>query len=269
MKLFTDLKWGTRDPVAFKDSQLGLVRLRAYGNYTLQIIQPLLFINGLSGTLGTFDTHNITDYLDQLIVSRFNDYLGEKLDSLFNLPGQYQVFAEGLKERLQDDFGKFGLRLTQLIIGAITPPPEVQKAIDDKSKLGLFNDLDALAKMKGAMAIQDAANNPGTAGMGVGLMMPAMLSQYFENKQQKPSSQQCPDCGTTVNADAQFCTQCGHQFVVFVKCSECGRNLPAYAKFCLRCGAKVGQDAKKKCVKCGFVNLAHSVFCNQCGEKLE
>ena len=28
MKVFPNLKWGTRDPVAFKDSELGLVRLR-------------------------------------------------------------------------------------------------------------------------------------------------------------------------------------------------------------------------------------------------
>ena len=33
MKVFTNLKWGTRDPVAFKDEQLGLIRLRAFGMF--------------------------------------------------------------------------------------------------------------------------------------------------------------------------------------------------------------------------------------------
>ena len=49
-KVFTNLKWGTRDPVAFKDSKLGLVRLRAFGMFNLQIVQPLLFINSMTGT---------------------------------------------------------------------------------------------------------------------------------------------------------------------------------------------------------------------------
>ncbi len=34
MKVFTTMKWGTKDPVVFKDSELGMVRLRAFGNFT-------------------------------------------------------------------------------------------------------------------------------------------------------------------------------------------------------------------------------------------
>jgi len=269
MKIFTDMKWGTRDPVAFRDSELGLVRLRAYGSFAIQIVQPLLFINSLSGTVAGFGTRDITDYLEQMIVSRFNDHLGEKLDTLVNLPGTYQQLADGLVNRLRDDFAKFGLALSQLYIGAITPPPEVQKAIDDKSKLGLFSDLDALTKMKAAMALGDAAQNTGAAGTGIGLMMPAMLSRSLEpQRAAEIATQKCPDCGAASGADAQFCPQCGHQFVVFVKCTQCGHNLPAYAKFCLSCGAEVGKDVKKKCGTCGFENLPNSVFCNQCGEKL-
>jgi membrane protease subunit (stomatin/prohibitin family) len=41
MKVFTNLKWGTRDPVAFKDSELGLIRLRAFGVFNLRVVQPL------------------------------------------------------------------------------------------------------------------------------------------------------------------------------------------------------------------------------------
>ncbi|MBW1990338.1 MAG: SPFH domain-containing protein, partial [Deltaproteobacteria bacterium] len=52
MKTFTDLKWGTRDPVAFKDSELGLIRLRAFGNFNVHVTQPILFINRLVGTQG-------------------------------------------------------------------------------------------------------------------------------------------------------------------------------------------------------------------------
>ena len=183
MKVFPNLKWGTRDPVAFKDSELGLVRLRAHGVFNLQVVQPVLFINSLVGTMGKYTTEEIEEYLKRVIVSRLNDYLGEKLDSLLNLPGQYDELSTDLRERLQMDFGHFGLDLTHLYITSITPPPEVQKAIDDKSRLSVLQDLDKLVKMKAAMAMEKAAESTGDAGsglgMGLGFMMPAMFAESF------------------------------------------------------------------------------------------
>ncbi len=76
MKVFPNLKWGTRDPVAFKDSELGLIRLRAHGVFNVRVVQPVLFINTLVGTMGVFTTEEIEAYLKRVIVSRFNDYLG-------------------------------------------------------------------------------------------------------------------------------------------------------------------------------------------------
>ncbi|MCK5068905.1 MAG: SPFH domain-containing protein, partial [Desulfocapsa sp.] len=87
LKYFTNLKWGTMRPVAFKDSELGLIRLRAHGVFNIQIVQPVLFINSLVGTMGKFSTDDISGYLKQVIVSRFNDYLGETLDTILNLAG--------------------------------------------------------------------------------------------------------------------------------------------------------------------------------------
>lgn len=150
MKVFPNLKWGTREPVAFKDSELGLVRLRAHGVFNIQVVQPILFINSLVGTMGKYTTQEIEEYLKRVIVSRFNDHLGENLDSLFNLPGRYDELSEGLQKRLQDDYSRFGLGLKHIYITSITPPPEVQKAIDDKSRLSVIKDLDRLVKMKAA-----------------------------------------------------------------------------------------------------------------------
>ena len=116
MKVFPNLKWGTRDPVAFKDSELGLIRLRAHGMFNIQIIQPVLFINTLVGTMGKFTTQEVEEYLKRVIVSRFNDHLGENLDSILNLPGQYDELSDGLQERLRDDFKRFGLGLNNLYI---------------------------------------------------------------------------------------------------------------------------------------------------------
>ncbi|SHJ85583.1 Membrane protease subunit, stomatin/prohibitin family, contains C-terminal Zn-ribbon domain [Desulfatibacillum alkenivorans DSM 16219] len=282
MKTFTDLKWGTRDPVAFKDSQLGLVRLRAFGIFNVQVVQPVLFINRLVGTQGMYTTEEIEDYLNRVIVSRFNDHLGENLDSLFNLPGRYEELADSLQQKLVDDLSHFGLALTHLYIRAITPPPDVQQAIDDKSRLGLFDDMNKLMAMKAAMAMEKASESSGEAssglGMGMGVMMPGMFANLLQQGAQQPQqggpapaaeSQPCPDCGQQIPKDARFCPQCGHQQLVFTQCMKCHKNLPPTAKFCSRCGTPVnGKDQAVFCQACGAENLGNSKFCNSCGEKL-
>lgn len=235
MKVFPNLKWGTRDPVAFKDSELGLIRLRAHGVFNIQVVQPVLFINSLVGTMGKYTTEEIEEYLKRVIVSRFNDHLGENLDSLFNLPGRYDQLSEGLQKRLQDDYSRFGLALRHIYITSITPPPEVQKAIDDKSRLSVIQDLDRLVKMKAAMAMEKAAESPGDAGsglgMGLGFMMPAMFAETLRPQRgagasAAPQEINCPDCKNPIPKDAKFCPHCGHQQVVFDQCVNCGKILP-------------------------------------------
>ena len=281
MKTFTDLKWGTRDPVAFKDSELGLIRLRAFGVFNLQIVQPVLFINRLVGTQGIFTTQEVEEYLNRVIVSRFNDYMGETIDSILDLPSQYDELSEGLAKRLQKDFSHFGLNLTHLYMNAITPPPEVQKAIDDRSRMGVFKDMNKLMQMKAAMAMEKAADSQDGSGAGagmgagMGLMMPAMFAQYFTGgmaptgPKEAPTSTACPECKTGIPVNSKFCPSCGHQLLIFTQCASCGKNLTPDAKFCPRCGHAVEKKPLAKfCSKCGTENLNDAMFCNQCGEKL-
>jgi membrane protease subunit (stomatin/prohibitin family) len=272
MRVFPNLKWGTRDPVAFKDSELGLIRLRAFGIFNMRVIQPVLFVNSLVGTQGIYVTGEVEEYLSRVIVSRFNDYLGDHLDTILNLPGRYDNLSAGLIERLQNDFSRFGLGLYNLYIMSITPPPEVQKAIDDKSRLKIFDDLNRLLQMKAAMAVEKASESQAEAGAGLGasfgLMMPAMFTDFFKTSQAQ-EAYKCPDCQHPVPKEAKFCPDCGHQLLIFQQCPHCRKNLPANAKFCTQCGQPVQQPPRsKKCPHCGTENLPESIYCNHCGEKI-
>ncbi|MBW2492811.1 MAG: SPFH domain-containing protein [Deltaproteobacteria bacterium] len=279
LKVFTNLKWGTRDPVAFKDSELGLIRLRAFGVFNLQVMQPVLFVNNLVGTQGIYTTREIEEYLNRVIVSRFNDYMGETIDSILNLPARYNELSENMVKRVEKDFSHFGLGITHLYINAITPPPEVQQAIDDRSRMGVFDDMNKLMQMKAAMAMEKATEAEGGAGtgmgMGLGLMMPAMFSHYFSAV--KPQATQtdsspvslCPDCNNSIAIDAKFCPFCGHQQLVFKQCVKCGKNLTPSARFCSRCGQATEEKPEPKhCSKCKSENVSESMYCNQCGEKI-
>jgi len=286
LKVFPNLKWGTRDPVAFRDSELGFVRLRAHGVFNIRIVQPVLFINTLAGTMGKYSTEQIEDYLRRVIVSRLNDYLGETLDTLFNLPALFDELAVGLKKRLDKDFVRFGLALDELYISSITPPEEVQAAIDDRSRMGVIKDMDGFVRMKAGMAMEKAAlagNEAGAGlGLGLGMMMPAMFANTAHagnvaNTQQQGGGQsaaavpttQCSDCTNTITADARFCPFCGHQQVVLLQCSNCGKNLTPGAKFCSRCGHSADEKpAARICSNCQNENLPGAKFCDNCGHQI-
>ena len=278
LKVFSDLKWGTRDPVAFRDAELGLVRLRAHGVFNIRVVQPVLLINTLAGTMGRYTTEMVEDYLRQVIVSRFNDYLGEHLKSLFDLPGNFDDVAEGLQKRLAQDFARFGLALDGLYVTSITPPAEVQQAIDDRSRLSVIKDMDNFVRMKAAMAMEKAAASGGEAGaglgLGLGMMMPAMFAGLQTNGNRaggagKPAEVECQECDNMIPAQARFCPFCGHQQLLSQQCGNCGKNLPPNAAFCPRCGRPAEETPTEiVCAHCHAANLPGAMFCNQCGEKL-
>ncbi len=280
LKYFTNLKWGTRNPVAFRDQELGLIRIRAHGIFNIQVVQPVLFINSLVGTMGKLTTEDISSYLKRVIVSRLNDFLGERLETIIDLPGKFDEFSLELQQKLTLDFAHFGLRLSHLYITSITPPEDVQKAIDDRSRMNVITDMDKFVRMKAAMAMEKAAENQGEAGaglgMGMGLMMPAMfnpMAQSGGGQQSQPPSAgdtvSCPDCSNQIGRDSRFCPVCGHQLVVLSQCHECGKNLSPNARFCSRCGTATEDRAKEIfCGECGTENMSGAMFCNHCGQRL-
>ena len=252
-KVFINQKWGTKDPVAFKDSKLGLVRLRAFGVYTFKIIEPLLFINTVVGTQGSYMSERINDYLRDVIVARINDLFGEKLDTIFDLPRNYDELAVEIKERLVNDFKKYGMELADFYLNSITPPPEVQKMIDERSGLEAVGDLDNFFKFKAAKAMGDAASSGGDGagsaaaggmgigvGAGLGFMIPGMIAQSMKGQGVGvKEAAMCPKCHAETPAGGHFCSSCGVQLPVTEKCPGCQAELPPGAKFCMSCGKKI------------------------------
>ncbi len=184
--------------------------------------------------------------------------------------------SEQLRLRLVEDFSAFGLLLSHLYITSITPPEEVQSAIDDRSRMAAIGDLDRLLKMKTAMAMEKAATTQGEAGSGLGLGLGMLLPNLFAAQthaqaaeRSLPTPSKCPDCKHEIGADARFCPYCGHQVVRLMACNNCGKNLTPKAHFCSQCGRPTSEKmAPLVCPQCRTENLPGALYCNDCGTKL-
>ncbi|MBM3290990.1 MAG: SPFH domain-containing protein [Candidatus Hydrogenedentes bacterium] len=171
---FTDLKWGTKNPVIARDPEFGPVRLRAFGTYCVKVTGPENFIREVVGTDGSFTMDEIQEQLRNLIVSRFADILGESKMPVLDMAAKYDELGTFISERIGGDFDQYGMQVTKLLVENISLPPEVEAALDKRTSMGVLGNLNAYTQYQAATAMTDAAKNPGAGGamgMGVGMMM--------------------------------------------------------------------------------------------------
>ncbi len=166
---FTDLKWGTQNPIMMRDKDFGVVRLRAFGSYAIKITDPGLFIKDIVGTDGLYQTEQLQDYLRDMLIQSFTTSLGAAKIPALDLAAQYKTLGTTLTTDIKNDFAQHGLTLTRFIISNISMPPEVEAALDKRSEMGALGDLNRYTQFQVANAIPDAAKQQGgMAGMGMG-----------------------------------------------------------------------------------------------------
>src|ERR1043165_2122572 len=255
-KQFTDLKWGTSNPVMMRDTDFGMVRLRAFGIYSMRVADPRELIKQIAGTNARFVTEDIEGQLRRTLVSGFSDALGESKIAALDLASNYDELGKFTRVKLNEEFKTFGLELTKFVIENISLPEEVEAAMDKRTSMGVIGDVGRYAQFQAADAMRDAAQNPsGGAGTGMGLgagfalgnaMAGAMNNAMNQSNQGQGQAQAAPQ------AAGVACPQCGHQ------------NAPG-AKFCVECGAKLGPAT---CSNCHTELSPGAKFCNECGQKV-
>jgi membrane protease subunit (stomatin/prohibitin family) len=251
-KTFVDLKWGTKEPVIYRDRELAMVRLRAFGKFAVRVANAQLFANSIVGTMNAYTTDAVASYFRDVIVARLTDLLGENLQTIFDLPKVYDELAMGLKARVHDDFAKYGIELVDLYMGAITPPDEVQALIDERTGMAAIGDMNAYLKFKTARAVGDAAQQGGSAGVlnaglgvgvgaGLGMMLPGMMRDAAQGGG-APAGGGAPPPPAPAGSGTAGAAAAGEAAAAATPafCSQCGTKLPPGSRFCPGCGAKVG-----------------------------
>lgn len=189
-QLFANLKWGTREPILFRDTELNAVRLRSFGSYSIQINDTMLFVNKIAGTKGLFETNAIEDFLKGIIISKLNTVLGNELKSVFDISKSIDQLNLVLRTELQTDFNGLGLQIHDFYIQSISVPDEVQQMIDTRTGINAMGNLDQYMKLKIANSLGDAAKNNGAAatglglgaGVGMGINLPNIIQQSMNTQ---------------------------------------------------------------------------------------
>jgi len=276
-KQFTDMKWGTSNPIMLRDADFGIVRLRAFGAYSLRVVDPSQFIKQIAGTNATFQTEDIDGQLKRAIVTEFSDALGELKIPALDLAAQYKEIGEQIRAKINEDFAGYGLEVTKFYVENVSLPPEVEAAMDRRASMGALGDVQTYAQFQAADAMRDAAQNEGGgaglgAGLGAGFAVGNQMANAFGNLGGgggggASSSVACPSCGKANAAGTKFCGDCGAKMeVAQVPCVKCGAELREGAKFCSECGST---QEKQKCSSCQYELAAGAKFCPECGNKSE
>ncbi|MBO5118801.1 SPFH domain-containing protein [Methanocorpusculum sp.] len=283
-------KFGTAQPLAFRDSDFGVVQIRMFGQFAYKVSDPMLLITQFVGTKGLTKSEEVVEWLKGQIVMVLNDILGElkakKQMGVLDMPAYLQEIEQMSLAKLTAETESYGLKIMKFAGLTISMPDEVQEAINKRgamSALGVNYMQYQSGKAIENIGVGAAEGGEGAgfammgAGMGAGIGMGNMMMQGMGGMGGAPApfgqtqpqaaapARPCAKCGTAVPEGAKFCPGCGEKQASGSFCPECGAAVPAGAKFCPECGKKMGASV---CAKCGAELAAGAKFCPECGERV-
>ena len=273
-KQFVGQKWGTQNPIMMRDKEFGNIRLRGFGVYSFKVEDAKMFMKEVFGTNEIYTVSDMAMQIKPLLIQAVTDAIAESKISALDLAANYSEFSDQILEASKEEFSKYGLKLCSVVIENLSLPEEVEKALDERTKLGVLEDkMGTYTRYQAANAITEAAKNPSggnLAGLGVGLGAGTTIGNVFADNistQNKPKENMtsCVNCGADIKEGAKFCPECGaRQGEV---CPKCGKAVSKNAKFCPECGEKLKKEII--CKKCNATLKKGAKFCPECGTKVE
>lgn len=271
-KQFIGQKWGTQNPIMMRDADFGTIRLRGFGTFSYKVDDAKTFMREVFGTNPIYRVDDLTVQCRSILLSNISDAIAEAKVPALDLAANYKEIGNKIVEVSQEEFSKMGLKLSKVTVENLSLPEDVEKALDERSKLGILGDkMGTYAQYQSANAIRDAANNPSggnMAGIGVGLGAGATMGNLFANSmanvKDQPKKRTCIKCGAELGPRVKYCPECGSSQTD--TCPKCGEAVHKGSKFCTNCGEKLVKE--KTCPKCGKVLKSTAKFCTECGEKV-
>lgn len=273
LRRFTQMKWGTPNPIMMRDKDFGMIRIAGHGEYSFHVSDPQVFMRECFGSIRSYKTWDIEEHLKSLVIATLTDLLGECEIPALELAANYLELGETTAKQVAPKFNEIGLDIDSFIIRNLKLPEAVEKAMDKRTTLGVFDGkMNEYAQYESIGAMRDAAKNPGMGGMfgaaGIGIGVGARVGGQFAQNLDNATTQtaKCAKCGANVKAGSKFCSECGAPMgqAKTVKCAKCGASISEGSKFCPECGSPTSVT----CPKCNAQIKGGVKFCPECGAKI-
>ena len=192
---FQDLKWGTKNPIMCRDAEFGVVRIRAFGTYTIRVSDPAVFMREIVGTDGEFTTDEISSQIRNLIVPRFTNTVAASKIPVLDMAANMESLGEIIAEQVSPQLAEYGLEMPVFMIENISLPAAVEEAMDKRTSMGVVGDLHKYTQFAAAEAMGDAANSEGGGGgmgAGLGMGMGMAMAQNMAGTMAQPAAAAAP-----------------------------------------------------------------------------
>jgi len=187
-----NLKWGTESAIKYEDPQYKFpVGLRAFGNYTMRIVDPRAFFQQVVGGAVSFLVEEIREPLNARLVQPLSDFFAEAGYTYTQIDPKREEIATALSAKLAKEFTLLGFQLEDFRIQGTSFDDDTMR------RIGRIADVNAEAQAANAAgvsyaqlqqlaALRDAAKNQGSGGAGMamavgmgmaGAVLPAAAAQ--------------------------------------------------------------------------------------------
>jgi membrane protease subunit (stomatin/prohibitin family) len=172
----TGLKWGTTQPITVRDSELGPLRIRAFGSYSAQLEKVDVFSAQLLGTTMGMRIEDIEPQLRSAIVTAIATGIAGSGIAFLDLAANQQKLSDVIKAAVQVSFAQWGMKAPAFFVESLSLPEDVQAHLDKASSMRVLGDLSKYAQFQAAEAIPIAAEQSGgIAGVGAGIAAAAAI----------------------------------------------------------------------------------------------
>ncbi|MDF0603186.1 SPFH domain-containing protein [Psychromarinibacter sp. C21-152] len=166
---FTDLKWGTKNPIMLRDPEFGPTRIRAYGTYAVRVTDPRRFMTEIVGTDGEFTMDEISFQIRNIIVQEFSRVIAGSGIPVLDMAANTADLGKMIAAEISPIVADYGLSIPEFYIENVSLPAAVEQVLDKRTSMGIVGDLGRYTQFSAAEAMTQAAQNPAGGGMAAGL----------------------------------------------------------------------------------------------------
>ncbi len=203
-------KWGTPSPLKYIDPVYKFpVGLRAFGNYTFTITDPMKFFTEFVGDRDEMSLEEFKQTINSRIITPITDSLASAKFSFVDIDSNREELSKTISAKIASEFGAFGFTMDDFRIENTDFDDATQKRVDSISDvqaqaqaINALGDVDPVkmanyAKLQQLQALKMAAGNPNSiagagVGIGAGVGLGAAMAQGINQNNQTPPTQQPP-----------------------------------------------------------------------------